>query len=281
MNSRRKDRIHMAIISKVSAQKRPGRYNIFLDGKYAFSVAEKTLTQYVLLQGKELTADQIAAIQKFDADAKASNLAARYLSYEPRTVYELLNYLKKHEVSMEAANSAVSEFNELGYLDDKEYCKLFIKNNWRVGKSGPRDLARKLKQKGVAPDLISEMLEQVPGSQWLVVGSRVIKTMPHQLGRYSLSEVKRKMQQKLLAHGFDNDQIQQIVAASDLKEDSDKEKQVLKKQGLKAYRRYRNLNASQRKFKVKRFLYQHGFSAGEIDSFLNGEIVDLDTSDEV
>lgn len=271
----------MAIISKVSAQKRPGRYNIFLDGKYAFSVAEKTLTQYVLLQGKELTADQIAAIQKFDADAKASNLAARYLSYEPRTVYELLNYLKKHEVSMEAANSAVSEFNELGYLDDKEYCKLFIKNNWRVGKSGPRDLARKLKQKGVAPDLISEMLEQVPGSQWLVVGSRVIKTMPHQLGRYSLSEVKRKMQQKLLAHGFDNDQIQQIVAASDLKEDSDKEKQALKKQGLKAYRRYRNLNASQRKFKVKRFLYQHGFSAGEIDSFLNGEIVDLDTSDEV
>ncbi|MDN6040204.1 MAG: recombination regulator RecX, partial [Lactobacillus sp.] len=42
------------LITKVSAQRRPGRYNIFLDGKYAFSASEKTVSEFVLLKGKEL-----------------------------------------------------------------------------------------------------------------------------------------------------------------------------------------------------------------------------------
>ena len=100
------------IITKVSAQKRPGRYNIFLDGKYAFSAGEKTVAEFVLLKGKELYDEQVEKIRQFDADAKASDLAAHFLSYEPRTIFEVLQYLKKHEISDEAANSAVNQLNE-------------------------------------------------------------------------------------------------------------------------------------------------------------------------
>lgn len=45
----------MPIISKISAQKKPGRYNIFLDGKYAFSASEQTVAKFVLLKGRKLT----------------------------------------------------------------------------------------------------------------------------------------------------------------------------------------------------------------------------------
>ena len=51
----------MAIITKVSAQKRQGRYNIFLDQEYAFSVSEKTLAEFVLLKGQELSPQKINA----------------------------------------------------------------------------------------------------------------------------------------------------------------------------------------------------------------------------
>lgn len=84
----------MTIITKISAQKRLGRYNIFLDNQYAFSLSEKTIANFVLLKGKELTDNDIEKIQKFDTDAKASELATKFLSYEPRTVYEVLQYLK-------------------------------------------------------------------------------------------------------------------------------------------------------------------------------------------
>ncbi|MCT6902799.1 MAG: recombination regulator RecX, partial [Lactobacillus sp.] len=39
----------MPIITKVSSQKRPGRYNIFLDGTYSFSASEQTVAEFMLL----------------------------------------------------------------------------------------------------------------------------------------------------------------------------------------------------------------------------------------
>ena len=149
------------IITKVSVQKRPGRYNVFIDGKYAFSAGEKTLAEFVLLKGKELNDEQVEKIRQFDADAKASDLAAHFLSYEPRTIFEVLQYLKKHEISDEAANSAVSQLNELGYLDDRQYAKLFIKNDLRVGSDGPKSLLRKLTQKGVDPEISQDKLDEI------------------------------------------------------------------------------------------------------------------------
>lgn len=66
------------IITKVSAQRRLGRYNIFIDEKYAFSASEKTVAEFVLLKGKELNDEQVEKIKQFDADAKASDLAAHF-----------------------------------------------------------------------------------------------------------------------------------------------------------------------------------------------------------
>ncbi len=61
----------MAKISKIEAQKRKGRYNIYLDGKYAFPVAESVLIQFRLMKGTELDEKQIAAIATADQQAEA------------------------------------------------------------------------------------------------------------------------------------------------------------------------------------------------------------------
>lgn len=126
----------MPKITKVSAQKRSGRYNIFLDNKYAFSASERTLTEFRLFKDSVLTEKEIEKIKQFDTDAKASELAARYLSYQIRTIDEVRQYLVKHELSPEAIDSAIEEFINLGYLNDLEYARLFIKNDLAVGQDG-------------------------------------------------------------------------------------------------------------------------------------------------
>lgn len=270
----------MAVISKISAQKRAGRYNIFLDQHYAFSASEKTVAEFMLLKGKELSSAEITKIKRFDADAKASDLAAHYLSYEPRTVYEILQYLNKHHISAEAANQAVQELTELGYLDDRQYVKLFLQNNLRVGSDGPRSLNRKLLAKGIAAEISGQELEDVPQEDWLTVGKRVIKSMQHQAGRISIRELKRKMLHKLLSHGFDSGTAKLIIDELDITPNADEEREALKKQGIKAYRRFRHLDPRKRRFKIRNYLYQHGFSASEIDAFLDGEIIALDELNE-
>lgn len=264
------------IITKVSAQKRPGRYNIFLDGKYAFSAGEKTVAEFVLLKGKELDDEQVEKIRQFAAAAKASDLAAHFLSYEPRTIFEVLQYLKKHEISDEAANSAVNQLNELGYLDDRQYAKLFIKNDLRVGSDGPKSLLRKLTQKGVDPEISQTELDEVMDEDWIEVGQRVIKSMIHQAGKLAQRELKRKMKTKLLMHGFDGGISSEIIASLDLEDDEDLQMQALKKQGIKAYKRFRRYDESGCKFRMKKYLFSHGFSTSEIDAFLNGEVINFD-----
>lgn len=263
------------IITKVSAQKRPGRYNIFLDGKYAFSAGEKTVAEFVLLKGKELDDEQVEKIRQFDAAAKASDLAAHFLSYEPRTIFEVLQYLKKHEISDEAANSAVNQLNELGYLDDRQYAKLFIKNDLRVGSDGPKSLLRKLTQKGVDPEISQTELDEVMDEDWIEVGQRVIKSMIHQAGKLAQRELKGKMKTKLLMHGFDGGISSEIIASLDLEDDEDLQMQALKKQGIKAYKRFRRYDESECKFRMKKYLFSHGFSTSEIDAFLNGEVINF------
>ena len=264
------------IITKVSAQKRPGRYNIFLDGKYAFSAGEKTVAEFVLLKGKELDDEQVEKIRQFAAAAIASDLAAHFLSYEPRTIFEVLQYLKKHEISDEAANSAVNQLNELGYLDDRQYAKLFIKNDLRVGSDGPKSLLRKLTQKGVDPEISQTELDEVMDEDWIEVGQRVIKSMIHQAGKLAQRELKRKMKTKLLMHGFDGGISSEIIASLDLEDDEDLQMQALKKQGIKAYKRFRRYDESECKFRMKKYLFSHGFSTSEIDAFLNGEVINFD-----
>ncbi len=72
-----------------------------------------------------------------------------YLSYQPRSVYEILEYLNKHEISQDASQAAVKNLIKLNYLNDNNFARLFIKNNLRVGKDGPRAVDRKLKAKKV------------------------------------------------------------------------------------------------------------------------------------
>lgn len=265
----------MAIITKISAQRRPGRYNLFLDGKYAFSASEKTVAEFVLLKGKVLTAAEVEKIKQFDQDAKASDLAAHYLSYEPRTVYEILQYLQKHGITNEAANSAVSELTELGYLDDKKYAALFIKNNLRVGKDGAKALARKLKLKGITEEIVQSELEKVTEDDWLVVAKKVIKSLQHQVGKISEQELKRKAKRKLLSHGFTSALANSAVEQLNLAPNEEEQIAALKKQGIKAYKRFHRYDEQKRHFKIKQYLFAHGFSSTEIDAFLNGEIMDL------
>lgn len=266
----------MAIITKISAQKRPGRYNIFLDNQYAFSLSEKTVANFVLLKGKELSNGEIEKIKKFDTDAKASELATKFLSYEPRTVYEVLQYLKKYEVSDDSALLAVQELSKLGYLDDQEYAKLFIRNDLQVGADGPNNLNRKLTQKGLDPELIQNALEEINEEEFIEVGNRLVKSLIKKAGKLSEREIKNKMKIKLINHGFSSGLANEVVASFDLSLSEDEQIEALKKQGIKAYKKFRNFDEREKYFKIKKYLFTHGFSSEEIEAFLNGEIIDLD-----
>ncbi|RMC61669.1 recombination regulator RecX [Lactobacillus sp. ESL0259] len=265
----------MPIITKVSSQKRPGRFNIFLDGKYSFSAAEQTVAEFMLLKGQELTEEQITEIKQFDQDAKATNIASNYLSYEPRTVYEVLQYLNKHGIDNDSAQAAVSQLTEMGFLDDTKYAQLVIAQNLRIGTDGPLSVSNKLRQKGIDPEIIANALMEIADADWLDAGKRVLKSMKSKVGKLARRELERKMTSKLLSHGFSSTLASTIIAQIDIPQNDEDQIAALKKQGIKAYKRFRRLPENERQQKIRNYLFTHGFASNEIDAFLAGEIIPL------
>ena len=270
----------MPIITKVSSQKRPGRYNIFLDGTYSFSASEQTVAEFMLLKGQELTEEQIVAIKQFDAGAKATNIATNYLSYEPRTVFEVLQYLNKHDIDNESAQAAVSQLTEMGFLDDAKYAQLLVRQNLRIGTDGPISISNKLRQKGIAPEIIDNTLAKIADDDWFKPGEKVLKSMKSKVGKLARRELERKMTAKLLSHGFSSALASEIIAQINLSQNDEDQIAALKKQGIKAYKRFRRLPENERQQKIRNYLFNHGFTTSEIDAFLAGEIIPLAELDE-
>ena len=69
----------MRVITKITRQKNNAeRYNIFLDGEYAFPVDEAVLIKFELTKDKMLTNEEIGEINYEDEIRKAFNRALHF-----------------------------------------------------------------------------------------------------------------------------------------------------------------------------------------------------------
>ena len=121
----------MKQITKITAQKRSGRFNVFVNDEYAFAVSTNVLGDFMLAKGKELTDELIDEIKQAEQNAKAQEKALGYLSYQPRSIKEIRQYMQKQEVDEETTEIVIKRLVDLGYLDDDNFAKLFI-NNARI-----------------------------------------------------------------------------------------------------------------------------------------------------
>ena len=68
---------------------RKKRVNILLDGKFSFSLEAEVAVKEGLKVGQELDASHIEVIARSDQYHRCLNAAAHYLSYRPRSEFEL------------------------------------------------------------------------------------------------------------------------------------------------------------------------------------------------
>ena len=86
----------MPQITSIEPQKRrKGRFNVFADGNFSFSVDEKILADEKLKVGENLTAEKIEKIISEYELSKILEKVLRFLSFRLRSKKEIVNYLKK------------------------------------------------------------------------------------------------------------------------------------------------------------------------------------------
>lgn len=141
-------------------KKNPNRVNVYLDGEFAFGLTR--IVAAWLRVGQELDEQKIKQLQEEDVAEIAFQRALRFLSYRPRSAYEIEQKLQKLGFDPNVIRSTIERLKSSGYLDDRRFSELWVENRNEFRPRSRRILALELRQKGVAEDVIQRTLLENP-----------------------------------------------------------------------------------------------------------------------
>ena len=195
-------------ITAFEPQKRAkGRINVYLDGVFAFGLAELVAAR--LRVGMWLSDAEIAALQLADEAARAHERALHYLSYRPRSEAELRRYLLEHDFSETAVADVLQRLSRAGLVDDAAFARYWVENRTQFRPKGRRVLVQELRQKGIASQVIEQALadydEPAAAAQVAAAQARRLAHLPPDL-------FHRRLWARLARRGFASDTIQEVLA---------------------------------------------------------------------
>ena len=155
----------MAKISKIAAQKRRGRYNVYVDGKYAVPVAESVLVKFRLMKGMEVDKDLIKRVTTADQQAQAYAKILDYLSYQMRSESEVVKKLHDLETPPEFVDPIMAKLRERRLVDDHQYALSYVQTMMTTSLKGPGVIRQHLRMKKVGENDIDAALANFTNAQ--------------------------------------------------------------------------------------------------------------------
>jgi regulatory protein len=149
----------MRKITAIEVQKKnPNRVSIHLDDQFAFGLSR--LVAAWLKVGQLLSEEKIAALQAEDAREVALQKALRFLGYRPRSLHEVRENLKKHEIPEPVIEEVLQRLQATGLLNDQEFARAWVENRNTFRPRSRRVLALELRQKGLDRETVQEVLAE-------------------------------------------------------------------------------------------------------------------------
>jgi len=141
--------------------RRKNRVNVYLDGRYAFSLSNIVAERHSLAVGLDLTQDDIGELLEEESYYKALDTAFNFLSYRPRSEREVRLNLKKKRFSSEVADRVIQRLRDLGLIDDLAFASFWVDNRQSCRPRGTAAIRAELRSKGVNNDVIAEVAADV------------------------------------------------------------------------------------------------------------------------
>lgn len=140
--------------------KRPDRYSVFVDSKFAFGLSESGLLESRLASGQELDEAQLARLKKTAGLDKAYGQALRYAAMRPHSEWEVRTYLERKGVGTPATRQIIEHLKRARLLDDAEFARAWIVNRRLLKSTNRRKLRLELKQKHVPEEVIEQAMSE-------------------------------------------------------------------------------------------------------------------------
>lgn len=261
----------MAKITKIEAQKRQGRYNVYLDGKYAFPVAESVLIQFRLMKGMEIDKELEAQITTADQIARAYSQMLDYLSHQLRTESDVIQKLHDLETPEEFIEPVLQKLRDQKLLDDHEYAASYVRTEMNTDLKGPGNIRQKLRLKKIGENDIDDALVQFTLDRQLENATKLAKKLFRRYRSQPLRRQEQKVRQGLLTKGYASSIYDQIKDQVQPEEDFDQQQELLEQQASKLWHSYRRYEGRERVLKFKQGMYRKGFDLDAVQTWLDNQ----------
>ena len=209
----------MDTITDIKPQRRDkNRVNVFLNGRFAFSLAYNQAKALTVGQG--LSQVVMANLLENDSVDKAYEKAIRFIGYRPRSILEVRNRLIKYGIESEMIEKVISRLQEENVLNDTDFALLWVENRRTFRPRGKLLLRKELLAKGINDSDIEIALSKVEES------ADARQLAYSKLSKYdglSLDSLRKKIWSLLSRRGFDysvvNDLVREIVQSKRNDED--------------------------------------------------------------
>jgi regulatory protein len=212
----------MVKVTSVEPQKKnPKRFNVFLDGQFAFGADEDLVVDYRLVPGKAIDP---ADLDKILFDGEVGKLMERVyglFNIRMRSEKELRDYLKnlsfkrkikgKDEISPIVIESTIDRAMQKGLVNDLEFAKSWIEG--RSKKYGINRIKQELAQKGIDRQIIEEVAisSQPSGASIEETAINLLERKLRSWRALQPQEFKKKASDFLLRRGFEYSVVRKVV----------------------------------------------------------------------
>ncbi len=244
-------------------KKRNGQY-LVKAGSFSFLLDENAFTDFYLYPGKELSDEEIKALDRAAKSASISSYAYSLLGKKRYSEAEMKDKLMDKFANEEAISKLLNDLIQYKLIDDEAYAKDYKeeKENALFGKIRIKEELRyKRKVPAAIVDALSFPNEKENAEKYLQSISRAISSYPY------LAK-KKKAHDILLRRGFTEEAIAYALKGLE-KDDKDKILQRMEIEAARAYTRYqRKYEGKELRARVYSSLYKKGYESEDIASCL-------------
>lgn len=260
----------MKLVTKVSQQRRPGRYNIYLDDTYAFAVDEKVLISYNLFKGTQLDDAMIEDVLSAEYEQKAYTRALVYATGQLRPKKQVIHKLKEYDYPKDIIARVIERLEKTNVLDDQQYAEAYIRTVSETGKVGPIGAKYKLRELGLTDDMIEDALIYYDYDREVEHVERLIEKYMNKYQRQARYLAEQKTRLKLVQLGFSVSTITNTlqIYRDALEDDTDQEWENLNDEAERLVSRYQQYTGWEFTRRFKGAMFRKGYQLSDVDRWL-------------
>jgi regulatory protein len=137
----------------------PDRWNLSIDGAFAFALDGAVIVREGLGVGRELLDDDLERLRAAAREQDLFAAALRFLAPRPRSRAEVRRRLlrprpKRAPPASDAVERVLDQLERAGYVNDQDFAAFWVENRERFSPRSARALGVELRQHGIAREMV-------------------------------------------------------------------------------------------------------------------------------